>query len=250
MLQFNHLCILKFFLKIQNILDVSSPEFIDGLVIIPHHTEVLIFTCQKAYKLKLYSICILILIHHYVTKPLLIVFQHIRLRLKQLHCFHKQIIKIKCIICPELFFIFPVDFCNLLLSKISCRVKLIFFGRNHFVFCRGNSCQKTALFVHLCVNSSHLAHVSHQYFLIVPIINSKIIFIAQSVDISSQYPYTGRMESTHPDALRAKAYQLIHSLSHLSCRLIGKCNCQDIPRIHALFLYQIGDSVSQHPCLS
>ena len=72
-------------LKSKNISNICTAEFIDRLVIITDYTEVFIFRGQQAYKLKLCSIGILILIHHNVFKPLLIVLQHIFLRLEKLH---------------------------------------------------------------------------------------------------------------------------------------------------------------------
>ena len=66
----------------------------------------------------------------------------------------------------------------------------------------------------------------------------------------AQDPHTGRVKGADPDALRAKSYQLVHTLPHLSCRLIGKCDGQDIPWIHLLFIDQIGHPVGQHPGLA
>ena len=58
------------------------------------------------------------------------------------------------------------------------------------------------------------------------------------------------MEGGDPDTLRAESHDFIHTLAHLTCRLIGKCDSHDIPRIHTLFLDQIGDPVGQHSGLS
>ena len=65
-----------------------------------------------------------------------------------------------------------------------------------------------------------------------------------------QNPHTGGMKGGDPHTLRAKSYQIVYTIPHLSGCLIGKGNCHDIPWIHALFLNQICNAVRQHPGLS
>ena len=43
LLQLDHLRILKMLLEIQNIVDIRTSEFVDGLIIITDHTQILIF---------------------------------------------------------------------------------------------------------------------------------------------------------------------------------------------------------------
>ena len=54
------------------------------------------------------------------------------------------------------------------------------------------------------------------------------------------------MEGGYPDALRAKAHDIVHSVAHFPRRLIGKGNGQDIPGVHPLLFYQISNAVGQH----
>ena len=70
------------------------------------------------------------------------------------------------------------------------------------------------------------------------------------VNKAAQDPHTGGMEGGDPDALRAKAHQVVHTVPHLSGRLIGKGDGHDIPRIHILLLNQVCNTVSQYPGLS
>ena len=68
-------------------------------------------------------------------------------------------------------------------------------------------------------------------------------------NIAPQNPHTGRMKGADPDAFRSKAHQRIHSLTHLSRRLIRKGNSQDIPGIDLFFLDQVCNPVGQYPGL-
>ena len=84
-------------LKVQNIADVGPSEFIDGLIIIPHHTKVAVLGSQQPYQLKLGRIGILILIYHDIAETLLIVVQNFGIIFKKLHGLYDQIIKIQSI---------------------------------------------------------------------------------------------------------------------------------------------------------
>ena len=84
--------------KSENILDIGTAEFVNGLVIVTYYTEIAVFTRQQTHQLKLSRIGVLIFIHHNVTETVLIIFQHFRIIAEQFHRFHDQIIKIQCII--------------------------------------------------------------------------------------------------------------------------------------------------------
>ena len=135
LLQFDDCRIGKFLFKIQNIFNIGSPEFINGLIIITDHTEISVFARQQTHQLELHGICILILIHHNITKPLLIILQHIRLSLKQLHRLHEQVVKIQCIIGMHLLFILLIYLGDLLFSKVPLRIQRILLCGNHLIFC-------------------------------------------------------------------------------------------------------------------
>ena len=97
-----------FFLKIKDIADIRAPELIDRLIVIPDNTQIPVFACQQTDQSELHSIRILIFIYHNITESLLVAFQHIRLSVQQLHCFHQKIIEIQSIIRPKLRLILPV----------------------------------------------------------------------------------------------------------------------------------------------
>lgn len=95
-----------------------------------------------------------------------------------------------------------------------------------------------------------LAHILHDIFGIIGIINSKIIAETQPLYVSAQNPHTGGMERGYPYAFRTEAHNIIHSFPHFTRGLIGKGNCQDIPGIHVFIFYQVSDTVSQHTGLT
>ena len=127
------------FFKIQNIPDIGSTEFVNGLIIVTDHTNVARSFCQQTDQLELRCICILILIHHDILKPLLIIFQHIRTCLEQLHRIHNEIIKIHRIVLLEDILIFPVRGCHLLFTEVPHGLRFVFLHTHKFVFRRRNS---------------------------------------------------------------------------------------------------------------
>ena len=66
----------------QDILNISPPELVNGLVVIAHHTEVFPPPGQKAGQQILEMVGILILIHQHIAELILVIGQHFRLLLK------------------------------------------------------------------------------------------------------------------------------------------------------------------------
>ena len=128
LLQFYHLCIWKYFLKIQNIADIGATKLVNRLIIITDYTQITVLTSQRTDKFELHGIGVLILVHHDVTKTVLIVFQHIRAALEQLHRLHQQVIKIQRIIFLQFLLILHISLRNLLLAEIAFRLQQKLIG--------------------------------------------------------------------------------------------------------------------------
>ena len=64
--------------------------------------------------------------------------------------------------------------------------------------------------------------------------------------MSPEDTHTGRVESGHPDALGAETDNVVNTLPHFPCRLVGKGDCQNVPRIHAHIFNQVCDSSCEH----
>ena len=141
LLQLDHPGVWKYFLEVQDILDVGSPELVDGLVVVPHHAQVPVLARQQPHQLKLHCVGVLVLIHHDIAEPLLVVVQHLLLGLEQLHRLQQQIVKIQGVVGPQLPLILAVDFCHLLPAKISSRLKHQLLRRHQFIFGLGNGGQ-------------------------------------------------------------------------------------------------------------
>ena len=98
LLQLNDFSIRVYFLKIKNIADIRSSEFVNRLVIITYNTQITVSLGKKTYQLELGCIRILILVHHNIQETVLIILQYFRACFEQLYRFYNDIIKIQCII--------------------------------------------------------------------------------------------------------------------------------------------------------
>ena len=98
LLQLNHPCAGKCLLKAQNIPDIRPPEPVNRLVVIPHHAEILVLGRQKAHQLKLRVVGILVLVHHNIAEPLLVIVQNLGIILKKLHGLSNEVVEVQGIV--------------------------------------------------------------------------------------------------------------------------------------------------------
>ena len=107
--QLNHLCIGIYLLVVQNITDIGTAEFVDGLVIITYHTQIAITVRQQTDQFELRCIGILVLIHHDIFETFLIIIKYFRAAFEQFHSLYNNIIKIQCITLFQGLLILSVD---------------------------------------------------------------------------------------------------------------------------------------------
>ena len=134
---------------------------------------------------KLYRIRILVLIHHDVSKALLIVIEYLRTAFEQLHRFHNDIIKIQCITLLQGVLIFSVNLCRHTFAIIAYRLYLEFPYIHQFILGRRYFRQQRPLLIHLRVDVQTFADLFDHGLLIVCIIDGKICIVSQSINITS-----------------------------------------------------------------
>ena len=194
LLKSDYPCIRENTFKSENISNVCSTEFINRLIIITYYAQVSISGSQKAYKLKLYGIGILILIYHDIAKSFLIGFQHILTLLKKVYGFDQKVIEIQGIVSLKCRLIFTVDRSYLFLVKISLCLTLHIIRCDHFILCMRDPCQKSPFLVFFGIDIQLAADFLHQGLLIIRIIDGKTVIISKPVDITPENADTGRVK--------------------------------------------------------
>ena len=131
--QTDHFGVWEHFFEIQDIPDVCAPEFINALVVITDDAEIAVFGCEQADEAELRSIGILVFIHHDISEAFLIDVEHIRIRFKDFHRFHDEIIEIHGVVASQLFLISAVEHADTLPVKILIE-EIVFFRGYQFIF--------------------------------------------------------------------------------------------------------------------
>ena len=255
LLQFEHFCVRVNLREIENIIDIRSTERVDTLRIIPYHTNTLILFRQLEYDAMLRIVRILILIHQYITELLPVTDQHLRKVTEQNISIHQQIVEIHRSRLPA-----PFPVTGIYITEgwhFGCHVPFISFfiggisrRRNQVVFGTRNACLYHPRFISLFVQPHLLDDGADQAFAIRRVINGELGGESDVLCFGTENAGKDGMESAHPQIARPlHTYLAGYTFLHLTRCLIGKGQCQDVPRLIAV-LQQISNFISQDTCLS
>ena len=117
--QFIQSCPIIMLLEVQDIIDVSTSETIDALCIIANYTHPSVLFSQQQYDGLLSKVCILILVHQYITETLYVFLSDVLMILEQHKRLYQQIIEV-----------------HRISLTTTLRVPIIYLG-NHWTFMLG-----------------------------------------------------------------------------------------------------------------
>ena len=234
LLQLDDLCLWKIPLKTKNVADVRTPPLVNTLVIIADDTQIFMSRCQHFYNLILDVICILVLVHHDVLKPLLIVLQYRLIPLQHVKSIYQKIVKVHGIVCPKLLLIFPINQRDLFRLGIAAVQLHVLLRRNIRFLLLADNGGNVGLRVLLCVQVHFLQNVLDDGFLIHRVVDHEVFFVARHVIMFPENPQTHGVEGEDPHVAHL-SHQLLHPLTHLSGCLIGEGHRQNIVRADPLF---------------
>ena len=208
------------FFEVEYVLNVRSSESIDTLGIVSHHTDVSMSRCKIFDYQILCIIGVLILIDHYITKPLSIfvgcnqIAGQELVEVEQYGFFQPSVI-------------FQIDFaylgfaCNTVVH-LSHRVVDIFLRRDQGGLCRGNAVEYIRRIVNLGVEAHVFDYRANQCFAVGSVVDDEISEITQLFGFHSQYSGSHRVERTHKNAPCTLTYKPHNSVFHLFGSLVGK----------------------------
>ena len=177
------------FFKVQDIADVGAAEFIDGLIVISHNTEIFVSAGKKADQLKLGAVGILVFVDHDIAEAPLVHLQHFIVGVKKLHGQHQQIVEIQSVIFAKKPLVLLVGHADLLFAEADAVVFLAVFERGQeLIFGSRNIGEDFPLPQVFGVDAEGLADFLHQGFLIVRVINGKGGLVAHEVDVTAEDP--------------------------------------------------------------
>ena len=99
----------KMFFEVEDVGDVSTAPFVDRLVLVADHANVLLFFRQQTDQGKLKRVCVLILIDQDVTKLVVVLFAHFGNFTEQSHGLDHQIVEVERVVGMQPFLVRTVD---------------------------------------------------------------------------------------------------------------------------------------------
>ena len=255
LLQLEDLRIGIYFRKVENIVNIGTTEGVNTLCIIPHHTDMLMVLGKLQHNAVLCKIGILILIYQNVTELVLITRQHLGVVPEQQECVEQQIVEVHRICLPATLPISLVDvakrrnlgctvsFVSLLVVGIACR-------RNQMILGIRDTRLHHPRLVHFLIQPHFLDNGTYQAFTVCRIVNGKLRSEADIPGLDMQNAQEHGVKGSHPQMARPLRPHLTgYTLLHFARRLVGKGQCQNVPRLVAI-LQQISNLVGQHARLS
>ena len=103
--------------KIENVPDIRPPEAVDGLVVVADDAEIPVFCREKTHQLELGLVGVLVLVHHDVAEPVLVIIQHFVVGMEELHRQHEEVVKIYRVVLPQPLLVLLVGIRDLLVPE-------------------------------------------------------------------------------------------------------------------------------------
>ena len=229
LLKANDLGITVLIFKVQNIFDGRSAEFIDTLVIIADHADVVVSGRQQAHQQELGVVGILILIHHDVAEAVAVFFQNVRELLEQLDRQHNDVVEVQCIGCLQALLVKLINLRHDFLTIISARFAQQVLCGHHLVLSGADGGKDSFRSHRLFLDIQLLERILDDTNRVIGIIHRKAPVVPQILNLSAQDSHARRMEGGGLNIQCLFAEHRFQTLLEFSCRFVGKGNGKDIP---------------------
>ena len=178
---------------------------------------------------------ILILVHHYVSEPVLIFCKNPLVLLQKPYGVEKKVVEVHGVVCPEIFLVLRIKGVNDLCLVVCLGVCFVIL-RRHLLFLAvaydGENVGSRKLFV---VYVKLLQDSLHQSLLIRRIVNHKTRIKAQNLPVNAKKPQAHGVKCHYPHIpARGNSRKFLHPASHLSRRLVGEGDGQNVIRAYSL----------------
>ena len=225
LLQLDHLGLGEQAVKGENVLDGRAAEFVNALVVVAHHHQVLVAAREQNGELKLSHVGVLELVHANVAEAALIALADLGMRPKQKHGLHDQIVKIHGVGLAQELLVGLVHARDLLGPKIASRLHREGVGREELVLCAADGVDHALDGEQLFVDVTAPHGGKNCLFGVVGIVDGKALAVAHQLAVAAQNTHAKRVEGARDDVggrLGTVGEHLLQSLADLACRLVGK----------------------------
>ena len=233
--------VLELLFKLQNIRDRCTAEFVDTLVVITDHADVLIITCQQAGEHILRVVGILILVHEHIAELALVVFKHLGVVLQQQHGFHDNIVEIQCTGLFHGLFVIAVDVCDLFTEVVTDGIRAELTRGHQLVLCAGDHAHHGSRIEILGIEIELFHYVENDALLVVLIVDGERALKAEQVNVLAQNAQAGRVEGVRPDSGRGFLVTegKLQTLAQLTRGFVGERDRNHLPRAGRIHRAQV-----------
>ena len=138
-----------------------------------------------------------------------------------------------------------IDIRCFLIEEIAPRQLSVLLRIDQLVLRRGDPVLHRIRLELLIIQIQLLQTVFHQRLRVIRVINGESVCIRRiGSDLAAKEPRAKGMEGVHPDAVRSRAHQIVHTFSHFLRRLIRESDREDFIRVDPL-LKHVCDATGQ-----
>ena len=215
----------------EDIFNGGTPEAVDGLVVVTHHTDVLPAPGQKTGQQVLEVVGVLVLVDEDVAEFPLVVLPHVGVLLKETDGVEDNVVKVQGPRRPELFLIGQVDVGDLLQAEVAFGLALLhkFRSQEHLVFGPGDIAQDRAGREGLVVHVQLLQALLDDPDGVVSIVDGEGGGETQLLDVPAEDAHAGRVEGGRPDVVGVGADGRFQPFFQLPGGLVGKGDGDNLP---------------------
>ena len=223
---------LVLFFKGEDVLNGGSPEAVDGLVVVPHHAEVLIASGQGGGQQILQVVGVLVLVDEHIAELPLIELPHLVKLLEQTDGVENDVVKVQGACLPQPALVLCVYLGDLGQPEVPRPLALgqILVSQLHGILCPRDVAQHRPGRKLLIIDSQVLQNILHHPQGVVSVIDGKGGGEAQLLNIPAEDANTGGVKGAGPDIVGSRAQHSGQTVLQLARRLIGKGDGQNGPR--------------------
>ena len=234
LLQSDHLGAGEVLLKAENIFDGGAPEPIDTLVVVAHHTDVLVHAAQQIDQLELGHAGVLVLVHEDIFEPIPVILAALLALLQKAHSVVDEVVKVHGAGPLEPLLVSLVHLGNQTGPAVGGGLQSV-LGADHLVFQPPDGTQAIFQGQELLVHRELLIHLFHSPLLVVGVVDGKALGEPQPLGLPAQNPHTGRVEGGGVDvASHGGPQHLGQTVFQLAGGLVGKGDGQHVPGTHGV----------------
>ena len=229
-------------LKIEDIFNIRPPEPVDGLVIVPHHADILPPAGQQPGQQILQMVGVLILVNEDIPEFLLVIGPHLLVLLQQVDRMEDNIVKIQGVGLPQPAVVTGINLRHAGHPPIPCIPGILGELIRGLVFIlrvaddRHHGPGIKLLFI----QAQRLYDISDDPLAVVAVVDGEIAVEPRSqlLNIPAQDADTGAVEGCRPDVLGSGTAHSLQAFFQLTGGFICKGNCNDRPRCGRLYSAQ------------